>query len=121
PETGKKLLYWGSDFQPIKVQELTDDWSNFKPGTSPKPLVFPARENNYDRLIEGAWVDYHNGKYYLYYSGDNCCGAEAHYAVMVARADHAMGPFKSYGEINNTGNSVILERNNQWLAPGHNS
>jgi arabinan endo-1,5-alpha-L-arabinosidase len=28
-KTGKKLLYWGSDFQPIKVQEMKDDWKDF--------------------------------------------------------------------------------------------
>lgn len=121
PETGKKLLYWGSDFQPIKVQEMADDWTAFKPGTSPKPLVYPGKENTYDRLIEGAWVNYHQGKYYLFYSGDNCCGAGAHYAVMVARADHATGPFETLGEASGSGNSVILQKNDQWLAPGHNS
>src|SRR6185437_16756056 len=26
PQTGKKILYWGSDFAPIKVRELNDDW-----------------------------------------------------------------------------------------------
>lgn len=121
PETGKKLLYWGSGFQPIKVQEMTGDWKQFKAGSSPKSLVYPGKENTYDRLIEGAWVDYNEGKYYLYYSGDNCCGKEAHYAVMVARSDHTTGPFTTLGEANGSGNSVILEQSEKWLAPGHNS
>lgn len=121
PKTGKKLLYWGSGFQPIKVQEMTSDWKGFKSGTTAKPVVWPGKEKNYTNLIEGAWVDYHNGKYYLYYSGDNCCGDNANYAVMVARADNAFGPFKRLGEANGSGNSAILEKDNVWLAPGHNS
>ncbi len=121
PETGKKLLYWGSGFAPIRVQEMADDWKSFKPGSSPKNLVYPGKEHTYDRLIEGAWVSVHQGKYYLFYSGDNCCGAQAHYAVMVARADHATGPFQTLGEAGGTGNSVILQKNKRWLAPGHNS
>lgn len=121
PETGKKLLYWGSDFQPIKVREMTDDWTDFKPGTQAESLIYPGEEKTYDRLVEGAWVDYQDGHYYLYYSGDNCCGPEAHYAVMVARADHATGPYETLAEASNEGSSVVLEQNSQWLAPGHNS
>lgn len=121
PKTGKKLLYWGSGFQPIKVQELTDDWSEFKKGTEPKPVVWPGKEKSYTALIEGAWVNYHDGNYYLFYSGDNCCGDKANYAVMVARSKDPFGPFIRYGEENGTGSSVILEKDSVWLAPGHNS
>lgn len=121
PATGKRLLYWGSDHKPIKVQEMKEDWSAFKPGTSPKDIIFPVREKKYEKLVEGPWVDYYKGKYYLYYSGDNCCGPDASYAVLIARADKAEGPFTSLGEQNGTGRSVILETNEQWQAPGHNS
>lgn len=121
PKSGKKLLYWGSGFEPIKVQEMTDDWTAFKPGTTAKPVVYPKKEKNYDRLIEGAWVHYHKGKYYLYYSGDNCCGVNANYAVLVARADNPFGPFTTLGEANGSGSSVVLEKYGQWTAPGHNS
>lgn len=113
PKTGKKLLYWGSGFQPIKVQEMTDNWADFKPGSKAQPVVWPGKEKNYTRLIEGAWLDFHDGKYYLYYSGDNCCGKDANYAVLVSRADKATGPFESHG--------VILEKDSVWNAPGHNS
>lgn len=121
PGNGRNLFYWGSGFEPILVQEMTGDWTAFKPGTTPKPLVWPDKNKNYNRLLEGAWLDYHNGKYYLYYSGDNCCGDNANYAVMVARADNPEGPFTTLGESNGTGNSVILERNDRWIAPGHHS
>jgi hypothetical protein len=121
PKSGKKLLYWGSGFEPIKVQEMTNDWSAFKPGTQPQPVIYPAKEKKYDRLVEGAWVHYYKGKYYIYYSGDNCCGVNASYAVLVARADNPFGPFTTLGEQNGTGSSVILEKDSTWIAPGHNS
>ncbi|HEV2704706.1 MAG TPA: glycoside hydrolase family 43 protein [Pyrinomonadaceae bacterium] len=124
PRTGRKLLYWGSGFQPIKVQELADDRLSFKPGTAPIDLVHVIKDenpNNYQRLIEGAWVTYRDGYYYLFYSGDNCCGEKAHYAVMVARSRSADGPFETLAQATGSKNSVILERNNLWLAPGHNS
>ncbi len=120
-KTGKKLLYWGSGFEPIRVRELNDNWQSFKEGSLETPVVFPGKEKKYSKLIEGAWVDYHAGKYYLYYSGDNCCGDGANYAVMVARADNAFGPFERLGEANGTGSSVILEKDSTWNAPGHNS
>lgn len=121
PVTGKKILFWGSGFQPIKVQELTDDWQAFKPHTTAKNIVWPGKEKEYTNLLEGSWIDYEAGKYYLYYSGDNCCGAGAHYAVMVARANNVFGPYTRLGETNKSGSSVILEQDSTWLAPGHNS
>lgn len=121
PKTKRNLLYWGSAHKPIKVQELTADWTSFKPGTTSKAVLLPNQEKNYDRLIEGAWVDYHNNTYYLYYSGDNCCGSKANYAVLVARSQNPLGPFERLGESSPTGSSVILEKDSAWLAPGHNS
>jgi len=120
-KTGKKLLYWGSDHVPVVVQELSDDWKSFRPGTTASPVIFPAQEKEYSTLVEGPWVDYHKGYYYLYYSGDNCCGPHANYAVMIARAKNAMGPFQRLGEANGTGKSVILEKDDEWTAPGHNA
>jgi arabinan endo-1,5-alpha-L-arabinosidase len=121
PATGKKLLYWGSGFSPLKVQEIAADWKSFATGTVAKPILFPGKEINYTNLLEGSWVDYYDGKYYLYYSGDNCCGEKAKYAVMVARSENAFGPFTRMAEANHTSNSVVLQKNERWTAPGHNS
>lgn len=121
PVTRKKILYWGSGFEPLKVQELSDDWKEFKTGSTAKSVVFPGKDKSYSILLEGSWLDYVNGKYYLYYSGDNCCGDKANYAVMVARADSAFGPFVRLGEAKSTGHSEILQKDSTWQAPGHNS
>jgi arabinan endo-1,5-alpha-L-arabinosidase len=118
PATGKRLLYWGSGFQPIKVQELGPDRMSFAPGSKPVDLV-PVMKNDplkYRELLEGAWVIARDGWYYMFYSGNNCCGKNAHYAVLVARSRSATGPFEPLAP-----NPVILEQRGIWVAPGHNA
>jgi arabinan endo-1,5-alpha-L-arabinosidase len=122
PATGKKLLYWGSGFQPIKVQELSDDRLSFAPGTEPTDLVWPNPvEGAFPRLVEAAWVIHHDDFYYLFYSGDNCCGPDAEYGVMVARSRSANGPFETLEQALGVKHSLMLEKSERWLAPGHNS
>lgn len=124
PLTGKRLLYWGSGFEPIRVQELAADRVSFKPGSAAREVVFPIKTEdpaNYQRLVEGAWVTYRGGFYYLFFSGDNCCGDKAHYAVMVARSRSALGPFETLAAATGEPQSVILELNTRFIAPGHNS
>ncbi len=121
PQTGSRLLYWGSGAKPIRVQELAPDRLRFLPGSESREILFPDAQNPYLSLVEGAWVTYRHGTYYLYYSGDRCCGLEPRYAVMVARAASARGPFEPYREPGAAGASPILARNGFWIAPGHNS
>jgi arabinan endo-1,5-alpha-L-arabinosidase len=122
PATGRKLLYWGSGFQPIKVQELAADRVSFAPGSSPKNLVSPSSEKDrFPVLVEGPWVVRRGGWYYLFYSGDNCCGTKANYAVMIARSKSATGPFETLEQAEGTPHSIILAKRDHWIAPGHNS
>ncbi|MEO8177109.1 MAG: glycoside hydrolase family 43 protein [Sphingomicrobium sp.] len=118
PATGKPLLYWGSGFQPIKVQELGRDRMSFAPGSSPANLIPVIKDDpaQYRQLVEGAWVMQHDGWYYLFYSGNNCCGKDAHYAVLVARSRNAAGPFETRGP-----DPVVLAARGKWVAPGHNA
>jgi arabinan endo-1,5-alpha-L-arabinosidase len=124
PQTGKRLLYWGSGFGPIKVRELAPDRVSFAAGSEAVDLVptVPTSDStDYQRLVEGAWVHYRAPYYYLFYSGDNCCGPRAHYAVLVARSRSATGPFETLAQATGARTSAILERAEQWNAPGHNS
>jgi arabinan endo-1,5-alpha-L-arabinosidase len=117
PKTGERLLYWGSGFGPIKVQTLARDRISFAPGSRPIDLVGVVKTEdpaNYRRLVEGAWVHYRAPYYYLFFSGDNCCGPNAHYAALVARSKSATGPFEVREE------PVVALRGN-WIAPGHNA
>ena len=112
PQTGKRLLYWGSGRLPIKARELAPSRLAFAPGSAEMPLLFPD-ERPYRSLIEGAWVRFRDGYYYLFYSGDLCCGPNARYAVMVARARSALGPYEDFP-------APILAASDEWRAPGHN-
>jgi len=120
PRTGRRLLYWGSGFGPIKVQELGEDRISFAAGSRPADLIAvdptddPA---NYRRLVEGAWLLWREPYYYMFFSGDNCCGPNIHYAALIARSRSATGPF----EIMPERRGVVLERNARWIGPGHNS
>ena len=70
PASGKRLLYWGSGFGPIKVRELADDRVSFAAGSAARDLVHPVKSEDpadYRRLIEGAWVVRRSGYYYLFY------------------------------------------------------
>jgi arabinan endo-1,5-alpha-L-arabinosidase len=120
PRTGRRLLYWGSGFGPIKVQELAEDRVSFAPGSRPVDLVgVDANDSpaNYRRLVEGAWIVWRAPYYYLFFSGDNCCGTNIHYAALIARSRSATGPF----EIMPERGGVMLERTERWIGPGHNS
>lgn len=124
PATGRRLLYWGSGFRAIKVQELAADRISFAPGSSPRDLIAPVPGDdpaNYRRLVEGAWMVRRGGYYYLFFSGDNCCGAGAHYAIMVARSRSATGPFETRFLPGGRVSPALLARRGIWIAPGHNS
>jgi arabinan endo-1,5-alpha-L-arabinosidase len=122
PVTGKRLLYWGSGFQPIKVQELAPDRMSFAKASEPIDLIWPNPvKDAFPRLVEASWLMRHENFYYLFYSGDNCCGPDAEYGVMVARSHNATGPFETLEQAKGVPHSLILERSDRWLAPGHNS
>jgi arabinan endo-1,5-alpha-L-arabinosidase len=122
PVTGKHLLYWGSGFEPIKVQELSPDRMSFASGSKPIDLIWPNPvKGAFPRLVEASWVIRHDDFYYLFYSGDNCCGPDAEYGVMVARSKSATGPFETLEQARGVPHSLILFKSERWLAPGHNS
>ena len=123
PASGKRLLYWGSGFQPIKVRELGPDRMSFAAGSKPVDLVPIIKDdpNHYSRLLEGAWVIRRGDWYYMFYSGNNCCGPNASYAVLVARSRSATGPFETFAQATGAPTSAILEKRGTWFAPGHNA
>jgi arabinan endo-1,5-alpha-L-arabinosidase len=107
-----KYIYWGSDGVPVHVQELSDDGLSLQ---GDRRNVLSPSSRPYESLIEGAWVLHRDDYYYLMYSGDGCCGVDAHYAVMVARSTSPTGPFERDPA------NPILESNEDFFAPGHNA
>ncbi len=122
PATGQQLLFWGSGFGPLRVRELAPDGLSFAAGSEATVVVAPRPATDhaaYGHLIEGSWVRYRDSWYYLFYSGDNCCGPDARYAVLVARARQAIGPYETLAQATGTEGTILTE-NARWLAPGHN-
>ena len=123
PADGQQWLFWGSGFGPLRVRELAADGLGFADGSKAEVVVVPRTAPDpapYGHLIEGSWVHYRQGWYYLFYSGDNCCGPDARYAVLVARARHATGPYQTLAQATGTSGTILTE-NDRWQAPGHNS
>lgn len=121
PVSGKRFLFWGSGFQPIRVQELASDGLAFAPGSEPVELIWPNPTGAFPRLVEAGWAHRRGDFCYLFYSGDNCCGPGANYGVMVARSSSPLGPYQSLEDACGIPHSLMLCRNDRWLAPGHNA
>ena len=61
-------------------------------------------------LIEGPFVTYQQGRYWLFYAGNDF--STPAYGIGVAVADHPLGPYVKQEE-------PLLRSTQQWVAPGH--
>lgn len=66
-------------------------------------------------VVEGPFILRRNGWFYLFYSGNGCCGNGCTYALGVARSRSLLGPWEK-----NPANP-ILAGNETWKCPGHGS
>jgi len=66
-------------------------------------------------VVEGPFVVHRGDWFYLFYSGNGCCGRGCGYALGVARARSLLGPWEK-----NPANP-ILSGNDHWKCPGHGS
>lgn len=66
-------------------------------------------------VTEGAFVLRRGDYYYLFYSGNACCGRGCNYALGVARAKDMLGPWEK------ASSNPILAGNAAWRCPGHGS
>src|SRR5205085_1264488 len=61
-------------------------------------------------LIEGPFVTRQNGRYWMFYAGNDF--STPHYGIGVAVADHPFGPYAKQDE-------PLLRSTSEWAAPGH--
>lgn len=114
-ENGKHYLFWGS-FRGIYAIELSDDALSVKAGASPIKIA--------GTLTEGTNIYKHNGYYYLIGSAGSCCeGEHSTYRVVMARSKQLLGPYvdKEGRAALDNGFSLMLERNQDVIGPGHNA
>ena len=61
-------------------------------------------------LIEGPFVTFQHGRYWMFYAGNDF--STPAYGIGVAVADHPMGPYRKQG-------APVLQSTREWTAPGH--
>lgn len=117
-ENGVRYLIWKEDGNSrgrptiIWAQRLNDD------GTKLLGERHELIRNDSDwegAVVEGPFVLRHNGWFYLFYSGNGCCGPGCHYALGVARSRKLLGPWEK-----NPMNPILFA-NETWKCPGHGS
>lgn len=117
-ENDKPFLIWKEDGndrgQPtwLYAQEL--DESNTKLLGKPHKL-FRNTEPWENHVIEGAYILRRDGWFYLFYSGNACCGRSCNYALGVARSKTLLGKWEK------NPSNPILPANDVWQCPGHGS
>ena len=122
PVTGKHLLYWGSGFQPIKVQELS--------------AGSPVLRSRKQRAVDLIWPN--PARRRVSAAGRGLLGDPPRRFLLsvllrrqLLRAGRriwrdgralrsATGPFETLEEAKGVPHSLMLFKSERWLAPGHN-
>jgi beta-xylosidase len=116
-ENGWRYLVWkegnsGDRPTPIWAQRLSRDGTRLIGGRT--ELI----RNNAPweaRVVEAPFIMRRGGWFYMFYSGNDCCGLQCNYALGVARSQYLLGPWEK-----NPANP-ILRGNEKWKCPGHGS
>jgi hypothetical protein len=76
-----------------------------------EPTLLVENDQDWEaHLIEGAWVSEHEGRYYLFYAGNDF--STPHYAIGAAVADEPLGPYRKEAD-------RLLASTRSWWGPGH--
>ena len=92
---------------PIRAQPISADGRSL---LGENKIVLANDQDWEGHLIEGPFVTYQNGRYWLFYAGNDF--STPAYGIGVAVADHPLGPYKKQAE-------PLLRSTREWVAPGH--
>jgi len=92
---------------PVRAQRIADDGRSLIGGNR---IVLCNDLDWEGHLIEGPFVTCENGRYWLFYAGNDF--STPSYGIGVAVADHPLGPYTKQGE-------PLLKSTREWTAPGH--
>lgn len=118
-ERGDRYLIWKEDGNsrnqptPLWAQKLSDDGTKLV--GSKHELIRNDPKTWEGGVVEGAFVLRRGEWFYLFYSGNLCCGRRCNYALGVARSRKLLGPWEK-----NPANPILAE-NKTWQCPGHGS
>ncbi|KAJ5346330.1 hypothetical protein N7541_008812 [Penicillium brevicompactum] len=132
--------YWNGIFQIPLGNDLISPASTTEPDArqlawEPESLGLPNRMANTicgdptgPHAIEGAFISYNDGWYYLWYSHGFCCNLKAdnlppagqEYSIRVGRSNSPRGPFtdKSGTDLVKGGGEIVYGSNGDTYAPG---
>ena len=92
---------------PIRAQRIAGDGRSL---IGESALVLTNDLDWEGHLIEGPFVTLQQGRYWLFYAGNDF--STPSYGIGVAVADHPLGPYIKQGE-------PLLKSTREWTAPGH--
>jgi hypothetical protein len=92
---------------PIRAQRIAEDGRSL---LDVNRIVLANDQDWEGHLIEGPFVTYQEGRYWLFYAGNDF--STPAYGIGVAVADHPLGPYTKQGE-------PLLRSTREWVAPGH--
>jgi xylan 1,4-beta-xylosidase len=116
---GERYLIWKEDGNsrnqptPLWAQKLNEEGTKLVGRR--KELIRNDPKSWEGGVVEGAFILRHNDWFYLFYSGNACCGRRCNYALGVARSRELLGPWEK-----NPANPILAE-NQTWQCPGHGS
>lgn len=92
---------------PVFAQRLGPDGTALEG----EPTIVLANDRDWEgHLVEGPWITRQQGRYWLFYAGNDFC--TPNYGIGVAVADHPLGPYEKFPE-------PLLKSTREWWAPGH--
>jgi GH43 family beta-xylosidase len=92
---------------PVRAQQIADDGRSL---IGESQLVLANDLDWEGHLIEGPFCTRQNGRYWLFYAGNDF--STPNYGIGVAVADHPLGPYTKQRE-------PFLKSTKSWTAPGH--
>lgn len=117
-EKGERWLVWKEDGNsrrlptPLWAQQLDESGTRL---VGERHELFRNDQPWEGGLVEGPFLLKHGDYFYLFYSGNGCCGRDCTYAMGVARSKALLGPWEKYSR------NPILAENAAWKCPGHGS
>ena len=92
---------------PIFAQRLAEDGASL---VGERVQVLENDQPWEGHLIEGPWVTFQQGRYWMFYAGNDFTNPK--YGIGVAVADDLFGPYVKQP-------APLLRSTSEWLAPGH--
>lgn len=120
--SGQPWLAYGSYWTGIKIRKI--DLRTGKPPEGDSQVQTIAQRHTPPYAIEGAYILPRGGEYFLFVSFDACCkGVDSDYKIMIGRSKSITGPYldRSGKDMLSGGGSLVLDSEQRWRGPGHNS